>query len=152
MSKPSTIAKYCHDPIPAEDIKRFYNLELRFHENPALEGELRKVAERLRSKMLPAFKEWVEKSNTHGRAEVDKGLVFIYELLKVASSTRDLVVAVDSMIHAQHVRGIFIAEMSPIKDKSAMKEIGMDLAKFRNPDMVEWKPLNKWAEEGIHVA
>lgn len=144
---PSSVAKYCHDPIPESEIKRFQDLELRYQKNPAVEGQLRKLAEKLRARLLPAFKAWVYNSNTKGRDAVDRPLVEICVLLDKAITLPDLLVAVSMTIHAQHTKGIFLGEMVRLKGKESLKDIGIDLNDFRDPHLVEMKSGRQWDRE-----
>ncbi len=98
-----------------------------------MEGQLLRVSSELKSLILPAFKHWIDHSNTAGKNdEIDGPLHRIYENLRGAGELKELVVAVDMALHAQHKRGVFVAEVTATSDKEMLKTV-LNEDRFRQP-------------------
>ena len=120
------------DLVPREYIRRFHELEKRWQTNPAVEGELFKIAMLLRGKFVAPFRHWLENSNTKGKAKVlDEKLWSIYRALANPSNLKELIIGVEMTIHARHKRGCFISEVSEIRNEKDLIDVGADLTKFK---------------------
>ena len=129
----ATVSRPIYGIVDLKDVIRFRQMELQFRQKPQLEAPLWKLALQLREKILPAFKHWILNSNTKGQdPQIDRPLHEIYHSLERAKSLEEVVMWLDMALHAQHKRGIFVAEIAATPERDVWEKV-LDTDRLRTP-------------------